>query len=92
MNENRIIQQWLDLTKSRDNIIGKTEASKTGEEFTTSGDLELDDRVAQILLNTIENRLPNWGYVNNENDVITSRNIEHLKSRNVQLLPQHQQL
>jgi len=86
-NEANLIEQWVGLVRDRQEIIGQTEAAKTGEEFTTCGDIELDYRVASILLNTVENRLPNYGVVNSVGEVSLGRNISTLEARKIQLLP-----
>lgn len=83
-----LIQRWVDLVDERRDVIGKTPQSATGEEFTTSGDIELDNRVARILLDAVQNRLPTYGIYNSESDeVVTSRTATGIKERKVQLLP-----
>lgn len=85
--EINVIEKWIDMVRSREDVVGKTKAAKTGEEFTTCGDIELDYRVASILLNTVEDRLPNYSLVTMEGEVATGRNIFPIKPRRLQLLP-----
>jgi hypothetical protein len=82
-----LIQRWVDLVDERRDIIGKTPRSATGEEFTTSGDIELDNSVAMILLDAVQNRPPNYGVYNSESDeLVTGRTATRIKERKVQLL------
>jgi hypothetical protein len=87
--ELEMIGRWLELTRGRAGIIGRAETSRTGEEFTTCGDLSLDSRVAEILLETIQSRLPQWGCTAADGHVVEARTLRPLKARQVQLLPSH---
>ena len=84
-----MIGRWLELTQGHAGIIGKTKASRTGDEFTTCGDLSLDGRVAEILLETVQSRLPQWRGVGADGDVIEAPTRRPLKARKVQLIPIH---
>ncbi len=85
--ESTIIETWCTLVKSREGEIGKSESAKTGEEFSTSGDLDLDHRVATILLDTRRNVLPNWGWTAEDKTVVTGRAPRGHTPRDIQLLP-----
>jgi hypothetical protein len=85
--ESHCIQRWASLVRSRRDVIGTTEDATTGEEFTTSGELELDSRVAEILLDVVLNDLPNYGVVDRSGEVVISRPRRMLRNRRVQLLP-----
>jgi hypothetical protein len=85
--EAKLIDEWADQVRSRQGIIGRTKAAETGEEFTTCGDIQLDNRVALILLNTVESQLPNYGVVDSEGEVSMGRNRSPLVARKLQLLP-----
>lgn len=85
--ETESIRRWVEAVRSRKAVIGKTELAETGEEFTTCGDLELDNRVAAIVLNAAQNRLPNYGVVDLEGEVAMGRTSQPIQARDVQLLP-----
>jgi hypothetical protein len=86
-SESEAITTWCSLVKARTHLIGRSVSASTGEEFTTSGDIALDNRVAGILLNTREKHLPSYGWVNEDDSVFVSRPPASLVSRKVQLLP-----
>ena len=86
LDEAEVINKWVDLVRSRLNIIGYTKEAETGEEFTTCGDIELDNQVALILLNTIQEKLPNYGITNSEGKAHMGRIISPVAARKIQLL------
>lgn len=85
--EHKSIERWIQAVRSREGIIGNTRLSETGEEFTTSGDLELDNAVAAIVLNTAQHRLPNYGVVDANGSVALGRSPKPVGTRKIQLLP-----
>ena len=85
--EEQAIHRWAELVTSRRELIGKTEEAQTGEEFTTSGDLKLDNLVATIVLDSAQKRLPNYSVTGADQTVHFGRDVEALQARNVQLLP-----
>lgn len=85
--EDKLIERWIEVVRTRKGIIGNTSLSATGEEFTTSGDLKLDNAVAAIVLNTAQNRLPNYGVVDTKGSVALGRSPKPVGARKVQLLP-----
>ncbi len=85
--EEQAIHRWAELVTSRRELIGKTEDAKSGEEFTTSGDLKLDNLVAAIVLDSAQKRLPNWSVTGDDQTVQFGRDVKALQARNVQLLP-----
>ncbi len=86
-SESQAIGNWCALVASRANEIGRSDLAATGEEFTTSGDLKLDNRVARILLDTRQNYLPSYGWVNEDESVTMGRYPTKITGRKVQLLP-----
>jgi len=82
--ETATVRRWLQLTDARKG----TPIEHPGEEFTTCGELALDNQVACILLNVINGRLPNWGYTRDDGEYICTRKTVAVRSRRVQLLPQ----
>ena len=54
-----------------------------------SGDLELDSEVASIVLNTMQDRLPNYRWYDREGNLNSVRGKKDLKQRKIQLLPIH---
>jgi len=87
LDEAKAIEKWVDLVRARQEIIGHTKEAETGEEFTTCGDIELDNGVASILLNTVQSRLPNYGVVDSEGEVKMGRITSPVEARKLQLLP-----
>jgi len=85
--ETESIKRWVEAVRSRHDVIGKTKLAETGEEFTTCGDLELDNRVAAIVLNAAQNRLPNYGVVDSDGRVAMGRTSDPIHPRDIQLLP-----
>ena len=86
-DEIELIEQWVKLVRSRRELIGRTKEAETGEEFTTCGDLESDNRVATILLNTVQNRLPNYAVRGSDGEVRMGHTPEPVCARALQLLP-----
>lgn len=81
-----LIRAWSSMVDKR----GNSEVVEgSGEDFTTCGDLDLDNQVAKILLDTAQDQLPSWSCVNQEGEYVEARRRSRIKSRQVQLLPQH---
>jgi hypothetical protein len=64
------IGRWLILAKLRER---PAPAESTGVDFTASGDLALDNVVANLLLEPVENRMARWGSYAREGDVLRER-------------------
>lgn len=67
------VARWIALVEARSQILGKTKAAETGEECTTSGDIQLDGEVAAFLLQPVQVRLPDYGYTSSDGQLTTGR-------------------
>ena len=84
--EHELIGKWLNLMQKRE----KGLLPNTNEPANNmSGDPELDGTVATILLNTMQSRLPNYRWYDEEGNLKSVRDNNVLKQRKIQLLPIH---
>ena len=84
--EHELIGKWLNLMQKRE----KGLLPSTNEPANNmSGDPELDGAVATILLNTMQSRLPNYRWYDEEGNLKSVRDNNVLKQRKIQLLPIH---
>ena len=84
--EHELIGKWLNLMQKRE----KGLLPSTNEPANNmSGDPELDCGVATILLNTMQSRLPNYRWYDEEGNLKSVRDKNILKQRKIQLLPIH---
>ena len=84
--EHELIGKWLNLMQKRE----KGLLPSTNEPANNmSGDPELDGAVATILLNTMQSRLPNYRWYDEEGNLKSVRGKNILKQRKIQLLPIH---
>ena len=82
--EHELIGKWLKLMQKRE----KGLLPSTNEPANNmSGDPELDGAVATILLNTMQSRLPNYRWYDEEGNLKSVRDKNILKQRKIQLLP-----
>ena len=84
--EHEVIGKWLSLMKDQEK--GLIPIDKT-KDITLSGDLELDNEVASILLDTVQTRLPNFHCRHKDGTEVHGRSIQGLKQRKIQLFPLH---
>jgi hypothetical protein len=78
-------RRWLMLTRANEPRLDM----RSGEEFSTSGDIDLDHRVGRALLDTVQKDLPWWGYTDAEDNLHAPRTVTGAKNRRIQLLPRH---
>ena len=84
--EHEVIGKWLRLMQKR----GKDLLPSSNDPANNmSGDLELDSEVASIVLNTMQDRLPNYRWYDREGNLNSVRGKKVLKQRKIQLLPIH---
>ena len=84
--EHEVIGKWLSLMKDQEKGLIPIDKNK---DITLSGDLELDNEVASILLDTVQTRLPNFHCRFKDGTEVHGRNIHGLKQRKIQLFPLH---
>jgi hypothetical protein len=84
--EHEVIGKWLSLMKDQEK--GLIPIDKT-KDITLSGELELDNEVASILLDTVQTRLPNFHSRHKDGTEVHGRSIQGLKQRKIQLFPLH---
>ena len=84
--EHEVIGKWLSLMQEREKglLPGSNDPANN-----MSGDLELDNAVASILLDTMHDRLPNYRWYDREGKLNSVRGKKVLKQRKIQLLPIH---
>ena len=84
--EHELIGKWLNLMQKRE----KGLLPSTNEPANNmSGDPELDGAVATILLNTMQSRLPNYRWYDEEGNLKSVIDNNVLNKRKIQLLPIH---
>ena len=84
--EHEVIGKWLCLMQQREKgLLPKSNDPANN----MSGDLELDSEVASIVLNTMQDRLPNYRWYDREGNLNSVRGKKVLKQRKIQLLPIH---
>ena len=84
--EHEVIGKWLSLMQQREKgLLPSSDVPANN----MSGDLELDSEVASIVLNTMQDRLPNYRWYDEEGNLKSVRGKKVLKQRKIQLLPIH---
>ena len=84
--EHEVIGKWLSLMQEREK--GRL-PSRNEPANNMSGDLELDSEVASILLNTMQDHLPNYRWYDQDDNLKSVRGKKVIKQRKIQLLPVH---
>ena len=84
--EHEVIGKWLSLMEDKEK--GLIPIDKT-KDINLCGDLELDNEVASILLDTVKTRLPNFHCRHTDGTEVHGRNFQGLKQRKIQLFPLH---
>ena len=84
--EHQVIGKWISLMKDQEKGLIPIDKSK---DITLSGDFELDNEVASILLDTVQTRLPNFHCRHKDGTEVHGRNFQGLKQRKIQLFPLH---
>ena len=84
--EHEVIGKWLNLMEERKKGILPTDNNCFNN---LSGELELDNEVASILLDTIKSHLPNYRWYDKNDNLKSVRDKKTIKQRKVQLLPLH---
>ena len=84
--EHQVIGKWLSLMKDQEKGLIPIDKNK---DINLCGDLELDNEVATILLDTVQTRLPNFHCRHKDGTEVHGRSIQGLKKRKIQLLPLH---
>ena len=80
-----MIGKWLSLMQEREGLLPSSNVPANN----MSGDLELDNAVASIFLDTMQDRLPNYRWYDREGNLNSVRGKKDLKQRKIQLLPIH---
>ena len=84
--EHEVIGKWLSLMKDQEK--GLIPIDKT-KDINLSGDFELDNEVASIILDTVQTLLHNFHFRHKDVTEVHGRNIQRLKQRKIQLFPLH---
>ena len=84
--EHEVIGKWLSLMEDKEKGLIPIDKNK---DINLCGDLELDNEVASILLDTVKTRLPNFHCCHTDGTEVHGRNFQGLKKRKIQLLPLH---
>ena len=84
--EHEVIGKWLSLMEDKEKGLIPIDKNK---DINLCGDLELDNEVASILLDTVKTRLPNFHCRHTDGTEVHGRNFQGLKKRKIQLLPLH---
>ena len=84
--EHEVIGKWLNLMQEREKCLLPSSNVPANN---MSGDLELDNAVASILLDTMQDRLPNYRWYDREGYLKSVRGKKVIKKRKIQLLPNH---
>ena len=84
--EHEVIGKWLSLMEDKEKGLIPIDKNK---DINLCGDLELDNEVASILLDTVQTRLPNFHCRHKDGTEVHGRNFQGLKKRKIQLLPLH---
>ena len=84
--ENEVISKWISLMQKREKglLPGSDDPADN-----MSGDLQMDNTVASILLETKKDHLPNYRWYDKEGNLKSVRGKKGLKQRKIQLLPVH---
>ena len=84
--EHEVIGNWLSLVKEREKGALPIDNNCFNN---VSGKLELDNEVANILLDTFQSHLPNFRWHDQNKNLRSARDNRVLKERKVQLFPLH---
>ena len=84
--EHEVIGKWLSLMEDKEKGLIPIDKTKN---INLCGDLELDNEVASIILDTVKTRLPNFHCLHKDGTEVHGKSFQGLKQRKIQLFPLH---